>query len=103
MRRISVLVASSTGDLHHQVFALRQELVQRRIERADRDREAVHRLEHADEIGALHRQQLLERRAAIFLVVGENHGLHVRHAIFSPKNMCSVRQRPMPSAPNARA
>ena len=54
------------------------------------------------EVLALHGQQFLERGAAVFLVVGENHGPHVRN-LSSPKNMCSVRHRPMPSAPNARA
>ena len=38
-------------------LGVRQELVQRRIEQADRDRQALHDLEQLDEIGALHRQQ----------------------------------------------
>jgi len=38
-------------------LGVRQELVQRRIEQADRDRQALHDFEQLDEIGALHRQQ----------------------------------------------
>ena len=38
------------GDLDHQVFTLRQELVQRRVDRPDGDRLAVHGLEHAVEV-----------------------------------------------------
>ena len=61
------------GDL---LLAVRQELVQRRIEQADGDRAAVHDLEQLDEVGALHRQQLVERGAARLLVVGEDHLAH---------------------------
>ena len=50
-------------DLNHQVLALGKELVERRVERADRHRIAVHRLEQALEVGALERQQLGERAA----------------------------------------
>ena len=74
-------------DLDHQVFALRQELVQRRIDRADRDRLAVHRLEHAVEVAALQRQQLVERLAAIRLVVGEDHPLHDGDAAFAEEHV----------------
>ena len=45
---------------------VRQELVQRRIERADRDRPALHRPEQAVEVVALERQQLGQRLFAIF-------------------------------------
>ena len=43
----------------------RQELVQRRIEQTDRHRQAGHRLEDALEVRLLHRQQLVERGAAL--------------------------------------
>ena len=68
-RRSSVSFSSSSslwlardlepGDLDHQLFALRQELVERRIDRANRHRLAVHRLEHAVEVVPLQRQQLV--------------------------------------------
>ena len=45
-------------DLNHQVFAPRQELVQRRIESTDGDREAIHRAKYTDEIGALQREEV---------------------------------------------
>ena len=41
-----------------------QELVQRRVEQADRDRQAVHRAEDALEVVALHRQDLRQRARA---------------------------------------
>ena len=43
-------------DFNHQVFAPRQELVQRRVESANGDREAIHGAKYSDEIGALQRQ-----------------------------------------------
>ena len=45
----------------------RQELVQRRIEEPDRDREPGHRLEDPLEVGLLVREQLLERSAPLLL------------------------------------
>ena len=49
--------------------------MQRRIDRADGDRFAMHRLEHAVEVGALQRQQLVERRPTVLLVIGQDHPL----------------------------
>ena len=79
-------------DIDHQVFAARQELVQRRIERADGDRESVHRAEDADEIVALHGQQFLQRRAAILFVVGQNHGAHVRNLLLAEEHVLGAAQ-----------
>ena len=50
--------------------------MQRRIEEADGGREALERLEDADEVFALIRQQLRQRGFAVFDVVGENHFAH---------------------------
>ena len=47
----------------------------------------LHGLEEADEVGALHGQKLLERGAAIFLVVGEDHGAHVLDAVFGKEHV----------------
>ena len=80
------------GDLHHQVFALRQELVQRRIDRADGDRLSLHRLEHAVEVGALHRQQLEHRLLPIGHVVGQDHALHDRQAILAEEHVLGAAQ-----------
>ncbi len=60
---------------------MRQELVQRRIEQADRDRQAVHDAEQLVEVAALHRQDLRERRAARGLVVAEDHLAHGEDAL----------------------
>ena len=42
------------SDIDHQVLAARQELMQRRIEGSDRNREAIHGAEHADKVVPLH-------------------------------------------------
>ena len=55
--------------------------MQRRIERADDHREAVHRHEQAGEILALHGQELEQGLTAGLLVAGQDHGLHVLDAI----------------------
>ena len=66
------------GDLVDLRVSVRQELVQRRVEQADRDRQAAHDLEQFGEVLALHREKLGERGATALLVVGENHLAH-RH------------------------
>ena len=58
-----------------------QELVQRRIEQADRHRQARHDGEELPEVLALDRQQLVERRAAAGLVVREDHLAHRHDAV----------------------
>ena len=60
---------------------LRQEFVQRRIEQADGDRQAGHDLEQLDEVLALHRLDLGQRRAAALLVVGQDHLAHGHDAV----------------------
>ena len=74
-------------DLDQQIFALGQELVQRRIEQADGDRQRLHGLEQAGKVGALHGQQLLEGVAAVLLVVGQDHGAHVLDAVFGKEHV----------------
>ena len=64
------------GDFGDFSFRLRQEFVQRRIEQADRHRQAGHDLEQFEEIRALHRQQLVERSAPVLLGVGQDHLAH---------------------------
>ena len=64
------------GDFFDLLVRLRQELVQRRVEQSDGDRQAGHDLEQFGEILPLHRQQLGERRAPSFLGVGEDHLAH---------------------------
>ena len=44
------------GNIHHQLLAAWQKLVQRGIKGSNRDRKAVHGAKYADEVRALHRQ-----------------------------------------------
>ena len=60
---------------------VRQELVQRRIEEADRRRVALQRAEDAGEVLALVRQQLGERRLPLLHGLGEDHLAHRVDAI----------------------
>ena len=53
---------------------------------------AVHRLEHAVEVVALQRQQLVERLAPIGFVVGEDHPLHDRNAALAEEHVLGAAQ-----------
>ena len=66
---------------------------------ADRHRPALHRLEDALEVGALERQQLGQRLLA--RPPASPPGSSRASSPMWSKNMCSVRHRPMPSAPKA--
>ena len=55
--------------------------MQRRVEQADGDGQAVHRLEDALEVGALELLELVERGASSAAVVGEDEPLHERQAV----------------------
>ena len=93
---------SSQRHPDRQLGQVGQELVQRRVEQPDGDRQAVHRLEDPDEVLALQRQQLLERGLA--RPRRSRRGSAARRSCLrSPRNMCSVRHSPMPSAPIRRA
>ena len=61
------------GQLFLFLLEVGHELVQRRIEQANRHGQAVHRFEQALEVAPLDREQLGERLAASGLVVGEDH------------------------------
>ena len=71
--RIYVQRLSQLVDLQ---VAVRQELVQRRIEQADRHGQARHDLEQPDEVLPLHRQDLPKCRAPAFLVLRHDHLAH---------------------------
>ena len=60
-----VLVELAARFLVEQLGDLRQELVQRRVEQADGDGQAVHRLEDADEVFLLLDEQRVERVAPL--------------------------------------
>ena len=67
--------AEFLGELFLLLALVRNELVQRRIDEADGDRESIHRFEYADEVAALERQELVQSFNAGFLVVGQDHFL----------------------------
>ena len=69
------------------LFERRQELVERRVEQADRDRQAGHRLEDPLEVGLLERQEPVERVAASFLVAREDHLLHDGQPILAEEHV----------------
>ena len=95
--------AHRRGDLGDLLLGVRQEFVQRRIEQADRHRQPAHDREQLDEVVALHRQQLGQRGAAAASRRRRGSSRARRGCGASSKNMCSVRHRPMPSAPNLMA
>ena len=80
----------------------RQELVQRRIEEPDRHGQPGHGLEDALEVLLLEGEELRERRARSSspeaMIIARTSGRRS-----SAMNMCSVRQSPIPWAPNSRA
>ena len=98
-----------------------QELVERRVDQPDDDRQAVHRLEDALEVALLEDLELghrgVEGRDGLLLVGGERvaggdawpwPGWRLLATRIAPRtissrspsrNMCSVRHRPMPCAP----
>ena len=103
LRRARAIVSARHADLLGQLGlrrgVVRQELVQRRIEQADRHRLAVHRAEQAVEVVALERQQLGQRLLAVRRASRAR--IISRNSSMWSKNMCSVRHRPIPSAPKA--
>ena len=74
------------------VLVGRQELVQRRVEQADRDRQPVHRLEHLLEVLLLQRQQLVERRDALVDRLREDHLAHLRLAVGGHEHVLGAAQ-----------
>ena len=76
--RLAALVVQR--DLDRQVGVVGQELVQRRVDQPDGHRQPVHRLEDADEVLALHRQQLGERLLLLLGRLGQDQVLDQRLA-----------------------
>ena len=70
-----------TLQLEHDVGVVGQELVERRIEQADGDRQPRHGLEDAHEVLALEGQQLGEVLLALLGGLGHDHVLHVRQPL----------------------
>ena len=75
------------------LVVVRQELVQRRVEQADRHRLALQRAEDAGEVVALERQQLGERRLrASSSVVGQDHLAHRVDAVALEEHVLGAAQ-----------
>ena len=62
-------------DLDRQVGQVGQELVQRRVDQPDGDRQAVHRLEDLDEVAALQRLERVQRGLPLVVVLGQDQPL----------------------------
>jgi hypothetical protein len=90
------------GQLDHEVLAVGKELMKRRIDRPDGHRVAVHFLEEFVEILFLEGFKFGERLPPRLFGFGQDHLPHDGQAV-GPKNMCSVRARPIPWAPKAKA
>ena len=73
--------SSPLASLDEQLLDVGEELVQRRVEQADGDGQAVHRLEDALEVGALQLLELGERLVFLDRAVGEDEPLHERQAV----------------------
>ena len=69
------------GHLFDLVIGLRQELMKRRVEQADRDGQTRHDLEQLDEVVPLHRQDLGKSCAAGLHLVGDDHFSHRHDAL----------------------
>ncbi len=76
--------------------------MERRIDGADHDREAVHGFEQAGEIAALHAQELGQGLAAILFGVAQDHGLHVRQPVLGEEHVLGAAQADALSAEAAR-
>jgi hypothetical protein len=82
--------------------AVREELVQRRIEQADGDGEAVHRLEDPLEVAALHGQQLFERTPPPPFVARDDHLAHRGDAVAFEEHVLGAAQPDALGAEGAR-
>ena len=70
------LHADTAGEVQLLLLGVRQEFVERRIEKADRGGVALKSFEDAGEVLALVGQKLREGRTAAFAVRGEDHLAH---------------------------
>src|SRR5580698_7152319 len=80
------------SDLYHQLFALGEELVQRRIQQSNRYWQTIHDAKESDEIGALHGQKFFQRRSTILFIVRQNHCAHVRKTVLGEEHVLGPAQ-----------
>ncbi len=82
VQELDLVLQGRGRDLHHLgqfldlLVGVGEELVQRRVEEADGDRQALHLLEDAEEVPLLHRQDLGQGALAPFQVLGQDHLAH---------------------------
>ena len=79
-------------DLDRELDLVRQELVQRRVEQPDGDREPVHRREDADEVVALQRQERVVGLLLLLVGLGEDHLAHREHALLAQEHVLGAAQ-----------
>ena len=96
---VGLALDAHPDDLFEQGFLVGHELMQRRVDQADDDGQAGHRLEQAVEVRALVGQQLVQGCGALLARSARIMRCTMGRRSVS-KNMCSVRHRPMPCAPN---
>ena len=79
----SLAVAGHTlgDDALEDLVVVGHELVQRRVDEAHDDGQAIHRIEQACKVSALVRQQFIQRLGAAFGGLGEDHALHDGQAL----------------------
>ena len=76
--------------------------MERRIERADCDRQPIHRLEEAKEIVTLHRKQFVQRCTTLRFALSEDHLAHEWNTLFGEEHVFSTAQADSFSAKGAR-
>ena len=82
--------AQLAREIHLLLLGVRQELMQRRIEEADRGREALQRLEDAEEVFALIREELGQCGLAGLERVSEDHLAHRVNAVALEEHVLSA-------------
>src|SRR5262249_53757358 len=90
------------GQLAQQLIDIRQELMQRRIEKANSHRKSSHLAEDADEVAPLQRQKLLQSFLAGAYTVGENHLAHRRQTLIAKEHVFGTAQTDAFGAKTAR-
>ena len=79
------------------------ELVQRRVDQADDDRQAIHRLKEARKVGPLEGQQLVQSRGAALGGLGEDHALYDGQALLFEEHVLGAAETDALSAEAAGA
>ncbi len=86
-RRSSSAVSPPVRRLQGEVRDVGQELVQRRVEQAHGDGQAVHRLQDLGEVGPLGPAQLVERGGLLRVSRGEDHAPHDRQPLVAEEHV----------------